>query len=426
MAVAISNTASFEYTAVDADHDEAGVAIGTAVADRLVFVCASGLTGLEASSLDTMTIGGVSATRARRDLVTYDGSGAGFFQSLEIWWALVPTGVTATISFTHGADYFTAKFSVYNVAGAATASPISDNDGASRADALSNALSVSVDVPENGGAIGLIGGPLYTTSVAAAWTYLTEDLDNDDDAGGVFIGFSTASAVTIAAATGQAITATLTGGGTAASNARGLSVVTISAFVDPDFAAASATGSATAQAVTAALASSGASAAAVGAGTGATSLIASVAANTTGAATAEAIGDFLSESVPGSASGAATATAITALIASVAGLSEGSASATAEPPAIPAATYPPVGGGGGIAPPYYSEKQRFRIRKEKSKPRVYVIKTGNWPTEEELARAEREEQQEFSRFVNGIQPSRPAPVGNDDEEELVAILSMLA
>lgn len=82
--------------------------------------------------------------------------------------------------------------------------------------------------------------------------------------------------------------------------------------------------------------------------------------------------------------------------------------------------------GGGIAPTHYSEKQRFRIRKEKSKPRVYVIKTGSWPTEEELARAEREEQREFSRFVNGIQPSRASPAESDDEEELSLILSMLA
>lgn len=407
MAVAISHTASFEYTAVDTDHDEAGVAIGTAAADRLVFVLASGPATSTGSDINSMTVGGVAATRVRRDQVAYDGAFLGSFQSLEIWWAAVPTGATATISFTHDADLTNGKFSVYAVTGSSTTAPISDHDGATRSDALTNALSVSVDVPANGGAIGLAAGALFGTSVTAAWTYLTEDLDNDHDGGGFVIGFSSASATTAGAALGQAVTATLSGSGSEFNLARGLSVVTILEFVDPELGAASATGA--------------------GAATAAAASIAASAFSAFGAATATAVGESTGAGQASAESaGAAVATAVSAVIASVAGHAEGAAAAVAASPEAPVVTYPPVGGGGGIAPPYYSEQQRFRIRKEKSKPRVYVIKTGNWPTEEELARAEREEQREFSRFVNGIQPNRAAPVESDDEEELVAILSMLA
>jgi len=191
-------------------------------------------------------------------------------------------------------------------------------------------------------------------------------------------------------------------------------------------AAASSAGDANATAASSALVSASAEASGAAVAESVSSVVASIAASASGAATAEAEGEGEIGPARGFSSGAAVAEAVTAVIASVAGSATGAAEATGQTPIAEVVTYPPVGGGGGIAPPYYSEQQRFRIRKEKSKPRVYVIKTGNWPTEEELARAEREEQREFSRFVNGIQPNRAAPVESDDEEELVAILSMLA
>lgn len=428
MAVTVTHTASFEYTAVDTDHDEAGVAIGTAAVTRIVFVAVSGLIGLTGEDINTLSIGGIAATRVRRDQFEYVS--AGFFNSSEIWWAVVPTGTTATISFTHDANYSNAKFSVYAVTGADNTTPVFDSDFATRTDALTNALSVSVDVPDTGGAIGLGAGVLRGTSVTAAWTYLTENLDNDLDIGGIFEGFSTASISSAAAATGQAVTVTSTGTGTDFGNERGLTVITIRIAAATNTAGSSA-GTGTATGAARAVASSPGSATATGAATAVGASIAFSAASASGSATATAVGEASGAvSADGLASGQAEATAVTAVVASVAGSATGAALATAvafdSGLATEAVTYPPVGGGGGIAPPYYSEQQRFRIRKEKSKPRVYVIKTGNWPTEEELARAEREEQREFSRFVNGIQPNRAAPVESDDEEELVAILSMLA
>ena len=425
MAVVITHTASFEYTAVDTDHDEAGVAIGSAAADRLVFVLTSGITSTSTDDINSLSVGGVAATRVRRQLVTYDSAAAGAFQSLEIWWAAVPTGTTATVSFTHDADVSAIKLSLYSVTGANTDTPVTDDDSATRTDALTNALSVAVDVP-SGGAIGIAAGAIYDISVTVAWTYLTENLDNDQTVFGFFAGFSTASAVAAVATPAQTITATMTGTSAALSDVRGLVVVAIQEFVEPGTVVASAAGTAAGTAVASVVANVVANAAGTGGATASSRSVASAAASSSGVATVEAEGDFSSDSAVGSAAGTATATAATAVIASVAGLAEGSATATAALPEVPAATYPPVGGGGGIAPPYYSEQQRFRIRKEKSKPRVYVIKTGNWPTEEELARAEREEQREFSRFVNGIQPNRAAPVESDDEEELSLILSMLA
>ena len=429
MAVSITYTAGFEYADDgDASHSEVGVVIGSAAADRVVFVMATGLVTNDGEDIDALSIGGVAATRARRD---QSAPGTGGFYSTEVWWAAVPTGTTATIAFTTDAGYVFAGFSIYAVTGTSTTAPISDSDFATRNDETTNALSVSVDVPANGGAIGMASGVVTLATATASWTYLSENLDNDVDlgGGGAFMGFSTASQITEGEATGQAVTATLAAPGAEVDTRRNLVVVTlVNAGGGVSSAAGAATSSGLATAAAQATAGAFVSSSSVGAATGDARSVVSAIGNASGVATAEAGGDAISESVAGSATGSATATAATAVIASVAGLAEGAAVAVAASPVIeiPVVTYPPVGGGGGIAPPYYSEQQRFRIRKEKSKPRVYVIKTGNWPTEEELARAEREEQREFSRFVNGIQPNRAAPVESDDEEELVAILSMLA
>jgi hypothetical protein len=406
VAVAISHTASFEYIAVDNDHSQAGVAVGTASADRLVFVMVSGLIGTTGHDINTMTIGGVSAARVRRDQFTY--AGLGVFASFEVWWALVPTGTTATIAFVHDASYTNAKLSIYAVTGANTSTPISDHDFATRTDALTNALSVSVDVPANGGAIGLASGTIYQTSVTTAWTYLTEDLDNDFDVGSsLFVGFSTASAITSGAAAGQAVTATLTGTGSTFGDERGLTVVTI--------AAASATETA-------------GSASGTGTATGTARSVATVSPSATGTGTAIGTARAVASSAAASA-GSGDATAISAVIASAAGSASGAATAIADTDTqgfvAGAVTFPPVGGGGGFAPAYHGESQRFRTRKDKSKPKVITVRIGDWPEDPQII-LERQEKSERDAFHRSLATRRdePAPEPVDDEEQ--ALMEILA
>lgn len=435
MAVAISHTASFEYADDgDASHSQAGVAIGSAAADRLVFVFASGLTTATGEDINTLTVGGVSATRVRRDQVTYNGAFAGAFQSLEIWWAPVPTGTTAAVAFVHNANLTNAKFSIYAVTGANTTTPVSDHDGATRSDALTNALSVSVDVPENGGAIGLAAGALFDTAVTAAWTYLTENLDNDHDIGGVFIGFSTAAAITGAAAPGQAVTATLTGTGTEFNLVRGISVVTISAAAGGvSSAAGSSAGTGAAQGSGASSAATALSAAGSGTATGGGGAVAASVFSMAGTGTLSAVGEEApADRGAANISGTGALTGASASIASATFSLSGSGSLAAASPESepePVVTFPPVGGGGGLGPSgYRQDKQRFRTRKDKSHPKVITVRIGNWPEDPQII-LERREQAERDEFYQSF-PDAPfeeiVESGDDEEAILLAILAIAA
>jgi hypothetical protein len=426
VAVAISHTASFEYTAVDTDHSEAGVAIGSAAADRLVFVLVSGLIATTGNDINSMTIGGVSASRTRRDQFEYVGLGA--FDSMEVWWAAVPTGTTATIAFVHDADYLTAKFSVYAVTGADTSTPVSDSDFATRSDALTNALSVSVDVPADGGGIGVAAGGIYATSVTTAWTYLTENLDNDLDIGGGFIGFSSAAAISASESLGQAVTATLTGTGASSDNGRGLTVVTIAALSVPGTAAASTSGTGTATGSARSVASTPASTSGTGTATAAARSVASAAAFAEGTGTLTVEGEAVSESVPGFASGSGNLTAVSAVVASAAGFAAGSGTvlgATPEPEAQAAVTYPPVGGGGAFGPTSIPGKQRFRMRKEKSHPKVITVRIGDWPEDPQII-LERQEESEREAFHRSLAARRDEVVAEHIDEDEQALLEILA
>jgi hypothetical protein len=426
VAVAISHTASFEYVAVDTDHDEAGVAIGSAAADRLVFVAVSAIVGLTDEDINTMSIGGVSATRVRRDSFEY--AGLGVFASCEVWWAQVPAGTTATISFVHDANYSNAKFSVYAVTGANTSAPISDSDFATRTDALTNALSVSVDVPANGGAIGLANGAARTTSVTAAWTYLTENLDNDHDIGGAFIGFSTAAAITSGASLGQAVTATLTGTGADAGNERGLTIVTIAAFAASD-TDVSTTGTGTLTGAARALASTPASTTGTGTLTGVGRSVAAAVAFASGTGTLTAEGQEVSESAAASTAGAGDVTAASAVVASSVWSASGSGTLSAvtdtEGFVAAATTFPPVGGGGGFGPGHHPGKQRFRTRKDKSHPKVITVRIGDWPEDPQII-LERQEQSEREAFHRSLATRRDEVVAEHIDEDEQALLEILA
>jgi hypothetical protein len=166
-------------------YTETGADIGSAVADRLVFV---GLCGLNTSNdgIDSMTIGGVAATLAS-SVVRAAGSA---FVFSEIWWAAVPTGTTANIAMVFTGDDVAAQAAVYRVTGADTVAPIaSQNTG----NVASGNVSAAVTIGNNTAVIAAAYCGIDTADVAITWTNATEDYDLALDIGGVFINNGFAS-----------------------------------------------------------------------------------------------------------------------------------------------------------------------------------------------------------------------------------------
>lgn len=110
-----------------------GVSIGSAVSNRLVVVAANP-NGSSVTSISSMTIGGVSATLA---VQTQTDNGVS-----SIWFAVVPTGTTATIALTCNAAASRCRIAVYRVVDASnTTLPYSTNSSAA-----ASVLSRSVEV----------------------------------------------------------------------------------------------------------------------------------------------------------------------------------------------------------------------------------------------------------------------------------------
>jgi hypothetical protein len=191
----------------------------------------------------------------------------------------------------------------------------------------------------------------------------------------------------------------------------------------------SASGSGVATAAANAIAATVANASGNGAAIGVAASIASASASSDGVATATAEGEDVPDgNAAASAAGTSTAEAVPAVVASAAGSAEGSAIATAASPVVvvEAPDYTPVGGGGGFGPPgYSSENQRFRTRKEKSKPKVITVRIGDWPEDPQII-LERQEQSERDAFHRSLATRRdePAPEPVDDEEQ--ALMEILA
>lgn len=150
--------------------------------------------------------------------------------------------------------------------------------------------------------------------------------------------------------------------------------------------------------------------------------------NAAGLATAQAVGEavLLADAVA-SAAGLATALGIGSAFADAAAESIGAATAIAvgagglDLPAPP--DFTPLGAGGAIYPPSYDK--RFRLRKDKTKP--HLIRFGEWPSEEELARITetdaKAEQREFAQFMASIAPREPSDAMDEEEKTLILLLS---
>lgn len=162
LAVPPSNQVTIAFTDSSIDASNASTytfssqALGTAAADRVIVV---GLFGDTARTVSSVTIGGVSASRVKRQLNT------GNF--VELWQAAVPTGTTGDVVITFSGACSRSGVGVWALYGA---NPTAHDTGASSANPGTDTL----DVPALGVAIAYSAG----SSIASwSWTGLTEKFD---------------------------------------------------------------------------------------------------------------------------------------------------------------------------------------------------------------------------------------------------------
>lgn len=174
MAVAITFAATLSQTAPSGVNlTFSGVSIGTAAADRLIFV----VTQTDGGSTDVIsscTIGGVTAAQVTGAAATTSA------RRTQIWWAAVPTGTTGAIVLQLSANTATNTIgaAVFSVTGADTTTPVPVSNGSASDTKTSGATYTgTLDVPANGGllvgvfSIGTRGTQTFT------WTNATEDQD---------------------------------------------------------------------------------------------------------------------------------------------------------------------------------------------------------------------------------------------------------
>lgn len=154
---------------------ETGAAIGTAAADRQVFVGFMGSMDFT-DAITSVTIGGIPAKR----VVVNRGRGFAFgvVEAIiysEVWWAPVPTGTTADIVVnTVDSGALACIGEVYAVYGADASLPVwVSND----AWAASGSVSANLDIPAASVTLGFAFTGFSSAPTTSSWTNLTEDSD---------------------------------------------------------------------------------------------------------------------------------------------------------------------------------------------------------------------------------------------------------
>lgn len=160
-AASVSLTATTNSASSLTSYSLAAQAIGAASAERVVFVCVGTRNAGQLAS--SITIGGISATKA---IGATDPSG---FNAAEIWYAVVPTGTTATVVINYSVApprIGVSVYAAYNLL----------NGGATTQTGSSSAASptVSLAPPIHGIAIAYLFG---AAAVTVTWAGLTEDVD---------------------------------------------------------------------------------------------------------------------------------------------------------------------------------------------------------------------------------------------------------
>lgn len=156
-----SATTVYTHTAfplIVAPHTNRRVTVTTMTTDTEASVTVTG-----------MTIGGVAATKIAEAESVFN---AGVVY-LSVWQALVPTGTTATIVTTYSESVFRDYISVYTTTNwdGAIGTAVADNNP-------SGGLSVAVNIPALGAAIGIAGNATNGGIGTTTWSGLTQLFSN--------------------------------------------------------------------------------------------------------------------------------------------------------------------------------------------------------------------------------------------------------
>jgi hypothetical protein len=211
-AVAISNTSTQAFADFSTSPQSATVATGTAAADRVMFVYLYNVdnTG-SGATINTVTLGGVTLTKVTGSYVTRSGAIGSAVEENVLYWGLVTSGTTGTLSITFNAvpgDNSTSVL-IYRTTGADTTTPVSssgnDNTGAG----------VTLTVPTSGAMLAGASVTGLSTPSFTSWSGVTSSgsLTNVTNSGFVKLdsegGTTTSSGSTTAVGTwsGAATTA---------------------------------------------------------------------------------------------------------------------------------------------------------------------------------------------------------------------------
>lgn len=172
-----------------------GKALGAALANRRIIVCLMADTAIAGRTISGVSVGGVAGSQVVSVTV---GSGS---RLNEIWIATVPTGTTGDVVVSiSGGNINRCAIAVYRAVNISTTAYQTTTDN-------SGGLSVSVNVPANGIAVG---SGYSVTTTAYNWTGLTEDVDVSVEAQSRFSAASSAfsavqSGLTVSVNTGDSL-----------------------------------------------------------------------------------------------------------------------------------------------------------------------------------------------------------------------------
>lgn len=169
-AVSLTPTDNFTFSVNSTTFTETGASLGSAAADRLIFVTFSGLYSIDAQ-ISSVSVAGVAAAagpRVRRI------TGLGNYSISEIWWAAVPAGTTGNIVFTFTSGSIQGGAEVYRIVGADMATPIVESDTDSIA---SGDPSVVLNIINDSGVIATAHLGINDPDPTVTWTNATEDFE---------------------------------------------------------------------------------------------------------------------------------------------------------------------------------------------------------------------------------------------------------
>ncbi len=167
MTLAVSYIGGAEDVTNASSYSLVGTSIGTAAADRVVFVAAH-WGGVFDTALSSATIGGIAATIN----IAVSGDG-GTNRMVAIFSAAVPTGTTATIALTMSGSTNRMHIEVYAVTGF---SSVGDAQSSTPGAAGTADQTLTLTVTDGGGAIAARTINDSTTGTNA-WSGVTEDSD---------------------------------------------------------------------------------------------------------------------------------------------------------------------------------------------------------------------------------------------------------